>query len=51
MGHLVGAISIEDLVLVAQNARAPDDATSVVGLHAVSRIERRGQCLGSLSRF
>ena len=51
MSHLVGAISIEDLVLVAQNARAGDDAASVVGFYAVGRIERRGQRLGSLSRF
>ena len=50
MSHLVGAISIEDLVLVAQNARAGDDAASVVGFYAVGRIER-GQRLGSLSRF
>ncbi len=51
MGHLVGAISIEDLVLVAQNARAGDDAASVVGFHAVGCVERRGRGLGSLSRF
>ena len=51
MGHLVGAISIEDLVLVAQNARAPDDAASVVGFHAVGCVERRGRGLGSLSSF
>ena len=59
MGHaprkpepdLVGAISIEDLVLVAQNARARDDATSVVGFHAVGCVERRGRGLGSLSSF
>ena len=55
MGHLVVAISIEDLVLVAQNARASDDVGSVVGLHAVGRIERRGRrrgdASGSLSRF
>ena len=51
MGHLVGAISIEDLVLVAQNARARDDATNAVGFHAVGCVERRGRGLGSLSRF
>ena len=50
MGHLVGAISIEDLVLVAQNARAGDDGASVVGFHA-GCVERRGRGLGSLSRF
>ena len=38
-------------MLVAQNARAGDDAASVVGFYAVGRIERRGQRLGSLSRF
>ena len=32
MGHLVGAISIDDLVLVTQNVRASADA-SVVGFH------------------
>ena len=42
MGHLVGAISIDDLVLVAQNVRASADAASVVGFHAVGRVERRG---------
>ena len=46
MSHLVGAISIEDLVLVAQNARAGDDAASVVGFYAVGRIERRGRAAG-----
>ena len=51
MGHLVGAISIEDLVLLAQNARARDDATSVVGFHAVGCVERRARGLGSLSSF
>ena len=33
MGHLVGAISIVDLALVAQNVRAGADAASVVGFH------------------
>ena len=51
MGHLVGAISIDDLVLVAQNVRASADAASVVGFHAVGRVERRGRGVGSLSRF
>ena len=53
MGHLVNAISIDDLVLVAQNVRACADVASVVGFHAVGRIERRGRGrgLGSLSRF
>ena len=51
MGHLVGAISIDDLVLVAQNVRAGADAASVVGFHAVGRVEQRGRgvaaCPGS----
>ena len=51
MGHLVGAISIEELVLVAQNVRAGADAASVVGFHTVGRVERRERGLGSLSRF
>ena len=51
MCHLVGAISIDDLVLVAQNVRASADAASVVGFHAVGRVERRGRGVGSLSRF
>ena len=51
VGHLGGAISIDDLVLVAQNVRAGADAVSVVGFHAVGRVERRERGLGSLSRF
>ena len=51
MGRLVGAISIDDLVLVAQNVRAGADAASVVGFHAVGRIEQRERGLGSLSGF
>ena len=51
MGPLVGAISIDDLVLVAQNVRAGADAASVVGFHAVGRVERRGRGFGSLPRF
>ena len=51
MGHLVGAISIDDLVLGAQKVRASADAASVVGFHAVGRVERRGRGVGSLSRF
>ena len=38
MGHLVGAIAIDDLALVAQNVRASADAASVVGFHAVGRV-------------
>ena len=33
MGRLVAAISIDDLVLVAQNVRASADVASVVGFH------------------
>ena len=51
MGRLVGAISIDDLVLVAQNVRAGADAASVVGFHAVGRVEQRERGLGSLSGF
>ena len=51
MGRLVAAISIDDLVLVAQNVRASADAASVVGFHAVGRVERRERGVGSLSRF
>ena len=51
MGHPVGTISIDDLVLVAQNVRAGADAASVVGFHAVGRVEQRGRGVGSLSRF
>ena len=51
MGHLVGAVSIDDLVLVAQNVRARADVASVVEFHAVGRVERRGRGLASLSRF
>ena len=51
MGYLVGGISIEDLVLVPQSARARDDAASVVGFHAVGCVERRGRGLGGPSRF
>ena len=53
MGHPVGAMSIDDLALVAQNVRAGADAASVVGFHAVGRVEwrGRGRGLGSLSRF
>ena len=51
IGHLVGAIAIEELVLVAQNVRAGADAASVVGFHTVGRVERRERGLGSLSRF
>ena len=51
MGHLVGAISIDILVLVAQNVRAGADAASVVGFHAVGRVEQPGRgvaaCPGS----
>ena len=49
-GHLVGAISIDDLVLIAQNVRVGAEAASVVGFHAVGRIERRWRGVGSLSR-
>ena len=51
MGHLVGAISTADLVLLAQNIRAGADAARVVGLHAVGRVERRGRGVRSLSTF
>ena len=51
MGHLVGALSIDNLVLVAQSVRAGADPASVVGFHAVGRVERRGRGVGSLSRF
>ena len=51
MGRLVAAISIDDLVLVAQNVRASADVASVVGFHAVGRVERRERGVGSLSRF
>ena len=51
MGGLVGAISIDDLVLVAQNVRASADAASVFGFHAVGRVERRGRGVNSLARF
>ena len=43
MGRLVAAISIGDLVLVAQNVGAGADAASVVGFHAVGRVGRRGR--------
>ena len=51
MGRLVGAISIDDIVLVAQNVRAGADAASVVGFQAVGRVEQRERGLGSLSGF
>ena len=51
MGGLVGAISIDDLVLVAQNVRASADAASVFGFHAVGRVEWRGRGVNSLARF
>ena len=51
MGHLVGAISTADLVLLAQNIRAGADAARVVGFHAVGRVERRGRGVRSLSTF
>ena len=44
-------ISIDELVLVAQNVRASADVASVVGFHAVGRVERRERGVGSLSRF
>ena len=50
-GHLVGAISTDDLVLLAQNVRADADVARVVGFNAVGRVERRGRGVGSLSRF
>ena len=40
-GHLVGAISTDDLVLLAQNVRAGADVASVVGFHAVGRVGGR----------
>ena len=51
VGHLVGAISIDDLVLVAQNVRAGAEAASVVGFHAVGRAEWRSKAWAALSRF
>ena len=44
MGRLVAAISIDDLVLVAQNVRASADAASVVGFHAVGRVRTWTGC-------
>ena len=46
-----GRLSIDDLVLVAQNVRGGADVASVVGFHAVGRVERRGRGVGSLSSF
>ena len=46
-----GRLSIDDLVLVAQNVRGGADAASVVGFHAVGRVERRGRGVGTLSSF
>ena len=43
VGRLVAAISIDDLVLVAQNVGAGADVASVVGFHAVGRVGRRGR--------
>ena len=52
MGRLVAAISIDGLVLVAQNVGAGADAASVVGFHAVGRVGRGGdEAFGSPSRF
>ena len=50
-GHLVGAISTDDLVLLAQNVRAGADVARVVGFHAVGPVERQGRGVGSLFRF
>ena len=44
-------ISIDELVLVAQNVRASADVANVVGFHAVGRVERRERGVGRLSRF
>ena len=38
-------------MLVPQNVGAGAEIASVVGFHAVGRVERRGRGLGSLSRF
>ena len=43
VGRLVAAISIDDLVLVAQNVGAGADAATVVRFHAVGRVGWRGR--------
>ena len=43
VGRLVAAISIDDLLLVAQNVGAGADAATVVRFHAVGRVGRRGR--------
>ena len=46
MGRLVGAISIDDLVLVAQNVRAGADARCVVARSGALRDEHEIRSLG-----
>ena len=48
MGHLVGAISIDHLVLVAQTSELAPTQRASFGFHAVGRVERRERGVGSL---